>query len=571
MGRKILPVLIGVLVLGLFGFSQDALAFSPESLDTTGVVGQATSIAIGSDNFPVISYFDSSKFDLKLVHCTNTTCSDWDAPESLVTTGFVGSFTSIAIGFDDFPVISYYDALNRDLKLVHCTNVSCTSADVPITLDSAGNVGRHTSIAIGSDNFPVISYYDVTNGDLKLVHCTNTTCSDWDTPESLDTTGVVGQDTSIAIGSDNFPVISYYDSINFDLKLVHCTDVSCTTAVVPITLDTTDFVGQFTSIAIGSDNFPVISYYDVTNDDLKLVHCTNTTCSARDAPESLDTTGVVGSYTSIAIGFDDFPVISYYDGTNGDLKLVHTIPIPTGPISADHYLGYDAKRPKDEPKFEKFTVELSDQFEMEPTEYTVEKPDRLYNPVQKTHDGTTTDITDFESHYVGYKIKTPKGDPKFEKVTDVLVQNQFGDIIVDVKKPKLLLVPSAKSHTDEFLDVLDNPVNHYKCYDVKVTKHTPKFKKLVVTLYDPNFEIKQEFEVKKPKHLCTPVQKTLEDGSVTPIEDPVNHLMCYDVKKLKDDPKFEKLSVFTNNQFGPEDLEVKKVNQLCLPSIKTLP
>ena len=464
MGRKILPVLIGVLVLGLFGFSQDALAFSPESLDTTGVVGQATSIAIGSDNFPVISYFDSSKFDLKLVHCTNTTCSDWDAPESLVTTGFVGSFTSIAIGFDDFPVISYYDALNRDLKLVHCTNVSCTSADVPITLDSA------------------------------------------------------------------------------------------------------DFVGEFTSIAIGSDDFPVISYYDVSNLSLKLVHCTNTTCSARDAPESLDTTGVVGSYTSIAIGFDDFPVISYYDGTNGDLKLVHTIPIPTGPISADHYLGYDAKRPKDEPKFEKFTVELSDQFEMEPTEYTVEKPDRLYNPVQKTHDGTTTDIIDDESHYVGYKIKTSKGEPKFEKVTNVLVQNQFGDIIVDVKKPKLLLVPSAKDHftTPDLLD-LPITVNHFKCYDVKESEGTPKFEKLIVLLDDPNFGITQEFEVKKPKMLCTPVDKNGEG-----IVDPENHLMCYDIKKLMDDPKFEKLSVFTNNQFGPEDLEVKKQKELCVPFVKIL-
>jgi len=242
-------------------------------------------------------------------------------------------------------------------------------------------------------------------------------------------------------------------------------------------------------------------------------------------------------------------------------------PPPPGPISADHYLGYDAKRPKDEPKFEKFTVELSDQFEIEPTTYTVDKPDRLYNPVQKTHDGTTTDITDDDSHYVGYKIKTPKGEPKFEKVTDVLVQNQFGDIIVDVKKPKLLLVPSAKDHFTT-PDPLDLPitVNHFKCYDVKESEGTPKFEKLIVSVFDPNFEITQDFEVKKPKMLCTPVDK---DGEG--IVDGENHLMCYDVKKLKDDPKFEKLSVFTNNQFGPEDLEVKKVKQLCLPSIKTLP
>ncbi len=252
----------------------------------------------------------------------------------------------------------------------------------------------------------------------------------------------------------------------------------------------------------------------------------------------------------------------------GGVPSSSTIP-DDGPGANDHYLSYKAKQPKDTDKFEKITVTLSDQFETDAL-YTVDKPDRLYNPVQKTHDGTITEITDEISHYVGYKIKTPKGDEKFEKVTDVLVTNQFGDIIVDVKKAKLLLVPSAKDHiaTPDPLDPVT--VDHYKCYDVKVTKDTPKFEKLIVSLYDTNFEITQDFEIKKPKYLCTPVQKT-HDGITTPINDEENHLLCYDVKKLKDAPKFEKRNVFTNNQFGPEELKVDKQEELCVPSIKTLP
>ena len=227
----------------------------------------------------------------------------------------------------------------------------------------------------------------------------------------------------------------------------------------------------------------------------------------------------------------------------------------------DHYLGYDAKIPKGEPKFLKFTVELSDQFET--ATYTVDKPARLYNPVIKNAE--SEQVSDEISHYVGYKIKTPKDAPKFETVTNVLVQNQFGDIIVDVKKPKLLLVPSAKDHSPTPDPLESITVNHFKCYDVKVSKDTLKFEKLIVLLDDPNFGITQEFEVKKPKMLCTPVDK---DGEG--IVDPENHLMCYDIKKLMDDPKFEKLSVFTNNQFGPEDLEVKKQKELCVPSVKIL-
>ena len=36
------------------------------------------------------------------------------------------------------------------------------------TVDSTGDVGEYTSIAIGADKLPVISYRDVTNTDLKV-------------------------------------------------------------------------------------------------------------------------------------------------------------------------------------------------------------------------------------------------------------------------------------------------------------------------------------------------------------------------------------------------------------------
>jgi len=36
------------------------------------------------------------------------------------------------------------------------------------TLDSAGDVGDYSSLAIGTDGFALISYHDITNGDLKV-------------------------------------------------------------------------------------------------------------------------------------------------------------------------------------------------------------------------------------------------------------------------------------------------------------------------------------------------------------------------------------------------------------------
>lgn len=80
--------------------------------------------------------------------------------------GDVGWHTALALDASGHPVISYYDSTNDDLKLAHCNDASCTSATLT-TVDSAGNVGYYTSLALDASGHPVISYNDVTHGDLK--------------------------------------------------------------------------------------------------------------------------------------------------------------------------------------------------------------------------------------------------------------------------------------------------------------------------------------------------------------------------------------------------------------------
>ena len=94
---------------------------------------------------------------------------------SLITrdgSGDAGQYTSVAIGADGLALISYYDATNRDLKVAHCSNQACTSATIS-SLDRTGDVGQYTSIALGSDDRGLITYYDATNGDLKVAHYAN--------------------------------------------------------------------------------------------------------------------------------------------------------------------------------------------------------------------------------------------------------------------------------------------------------------------------------------------------------------------------------------------------------------
>ncbi len=151
--------------------------------------------------------------------------TDVETTTTLAGAGVGGLYTSIAIGIDGLPIISYYDSTNGDLKIAHCDDLLCSSNSNQ-TLDSAGNVGLHTSITIGDDGLPIISHYDLTNGDLKIAHCDDLLCSS-SSNQTLDSAGAVGFFTSIAIGIDGLPIISYYDSTNRDLEITHCENVTC--------------------------------------------------------------------------------------------------------------------------------------------------------------------------------------------------------------------------------------------------------------------------------------------------------------------------------------------------------
>jgi hypothetical protein len=290
----------------------------PITLDSTGSVGFYSAITIGIDGNPVISYYDDTNGDLKVAACNNPTCTDSDNTTiDSNSTGF-GQFTSIAIGTNGNPIISYADATNGDLKVAACNNPTCTTSTNTI-IDSNGDVGYFTSITIGTNGNPIISYLDATNFDLKVAVCDNPICTtSTNTTIDSNSTGF-GQFTSIAIGTNGNPIISYYDLTNSDLKVAACNNPTCTDSD-NYTLDNAGDVGAYTSITIGTNGNPIISYTDATSDDLKVAACNNPTCTT-STNSTIDSNGNVGLYTSMTIGANGHPVISYYDATNQDLKV----------------------------------------------------------------------------------------------------------------------------------------------------------------------------------------------------------------------------------------------------------
>jgi hypothetical protein len=344
-------------------------------LQTTGDVGQYSSITTGVDGLGLISYWDASQFALTVAHCSNVDCSEATVTPIDFAPVFIYS-TSIAIGADGFGLISYYDGLLGHLRVAHCANVECTSADAITPVDTSADVGRYSSITIGTDGLGLISYYDATNRDLKVSHCSNPKCTTA-TIAALDTNGDTGASTSIAIGGDGLGLISYHNATSGELTVAHCADVICGVAfgISPLygavaagsdtsittgadglglisfysappehalkvghcqnsictALDQSSTVSltasNFTSITIGADGLGLLSYYEAGSGDLRVAHCPNTNCAFVGNPAitsaPLDISGDVGQYNAITIGADGLGLISYYDATNHDLKVAH--------------------------------------------------------------------------------------------------------------------------------------------------------------------------------------------------------------------------------------------------------
>ena len=150
---------------------------------------------------------------VKYVRATSSSGAAWNAPLVLDSTGVVGAYTSLAV-VNGNPAISYYDETNGALKYVRATDVSGTAWGTPITIDNAAAVGEHTSLAVIGGK-PAITYYDRTNGDLNYVLATDASGTAWNAPLVID--GAGGDYTSLVEHNGN-AAVSYRDAGNRRLK-----------------------------------------------------------------------------------------------------------------------------------------------------------------------------------------------------------------------------------------------------------------------------------------------------------------------------------------------------------------
>lgn len=288
-----------------------------DALSTT-FAGYSNSISIGADGMPFAFHYKTDTQDLIFTKCDDVVCTS-SSNQTIGTGGDRGSMLSGTLGSTGNPVVAFYEAMSGDLYWAYCGDAACTSESLVQLDGSSEDVGQYPSLNISDSDFAVISYYDATNGNLKVTRCTKINCpgGSYKTTYTVDSSGFVGKASSLTIGTDGLPVISYFDQTNETLKVAHCNDAPCSSATLT-TVGPTGVDIDSTSIAIGVDGFPIIAFYDSRAGDLWTIHCANTACTSTTSATNLHSLEDVGRSASITIGLDGLPLIAYVNSTHNE-------------------------------------------------------------------------------------------------------------------------------------------------------------------------------------------------------------------------------------------------------------
>ena len=282
------------------------------TIDSSADVGQYSSIATDSNDELHISYYDVSSGNLKYASNSGGSWTNYPIDTTAV---IVGRYTSLDIDSNDNVHISYGDLNAWNLK--YATNIAGSwSRSIIDNGGSDGQAGMYSSLEIDSNDLIHVSYWG-RNMDLKYA-AKSASGGTW-ADEIVEWGTITGEWTSIALDSNDKPFISYVDETYDRVEIGYKSGGYWTDNTVDS--GSSGEIDYGTSIAIDSNDAKHIVYYDEDNGDLRYADFNTLTNLWQNT--ALDSSGDVGKYPSIEIDSQDNLHVAYYDNGNQELKYAY--------------------------------------------------------------------------------------------------------------------------------------------------------------------------------------------------------------------------------------------------------
>jgi hypothetical protein len=276
----------------------------------------------GKDNTPQFS------------NCTDTA---WGCMTVKSSASDIGKYSSMAIDSEGRPWIAYLDSTNFNVEVSHYVGsggTGCATSAWECTVvgtDASGPI----SIVIDSQDSPWLTYFNEAGGDIfsQSLRVYQYTGGSWSVKMDEPATNIV--DAQLTFDQKGNPRLLYTDAGSGNITVAHyvgsggsgCVASPAWTCVTVAVVSAG--LGSFASITLDAAGIPWVSYTDGSSKTLSIAHYVGfggTGCNVSSwTCASVDTSGSVGGYPSIAIDSSDKPWISYYDSSSFDLKVANYI------------------------------------------------------------------------------------------------------------------------------------------------------------------------------------------------------------------------------------------------------
>lgn len=303
-------------------------------IDTNSSSGSWSSLCVIGEN-PGVSYYDAVNGDLKYSHATvklPSEASEWEH-HTVDAEGIVGSFQTALAEVGGKPAIAYY---NNTRAILQYAAASVTYPSSPSdwaihVVDQTSSVGLHSSIIIFNGR-PAIAYQDQRLKDIRLAQALVTepaSTADWNI-SVVESDGDLGLDGMCLYEINGTMVLAYQNhstgSLRFARALTAQPNGNSDWAIHDV--DTGINLGKWASMASLAGR-PAISYLDALRGNLKFAR------ALVPLPQSsndwivavVDGSQHVANFgTSLTI-FNDRPLIAYRDDVESILKVAEALVI----------------------------------------------------------------------------------------------------------------------------------------------------------------------------------------------------------------------------------------------------